>query len=115
MKESKPHPVSATPDAPPVARFDWSQSPFESFLESHFKKVLFGLAAVAIGIGGWLVLRQKNEEKLDREGQAFTAADTLDDYKKVIANYPGSVAAGSAQFMIANLLAQNNDLTGALE
>lgn len=116
MSDSKPQPApSATPDAAPVAQFDWSQSPFESFLEQHFKKLLIGLLAIGVGVGGWLVLRQQAERKAIAEAQAFTGSETLDDYKKVIANHPGTVAAGSAQLMIANLLAQNNDAAGAIE
>ena len=116
MSDPKPQPATpATPDTAPEARFEWTQSPFESFLEQHFKKLLIGLIGVAVGVGAWLVMRQQSEHKAIAQAQAFTGAETLDDYKKVIANHPGSVAAGSAQLMIANLLAQNNDTAGALE
>jgi len=116
MSDSKPQPVTpAAPESAPEARFEWSNSPFENFLEAHFKKLAIGLAAVAIGVGGWLILRQQSDRTLTTQAQAFTGSESLDDYKKVIANHPGSVAAGSAQLMIANLLAQNNDVAGALE
>jgi predicted negative regulator of RcsB-dependent stress response len=118
MSSSKP-PASPTPAttqaAPPEAKFEWTHSQFEAFLERHFKALLAALGAVALTVGGWLVWKQRVEEKRVREGEAFAGAETLDDYKKVIANHPGSMAGGSAQFMIANLLAQNNDIAGALE
>jgi predicted negative regulator of RcsB-dependent stress response len=116
MSDPKPQPIiPATAEAAPEARFEWSQSPFESFLEQHFKKLLIGLLAVGAGVGVWLVVRQQTEHKALEQAQAFTGSETLDDYKKVIANHPGTVAAGSAQLMIANLLAQNNDIAGALD
>jgi len=116
MSDTKPQPATpAIPDTAPEARFEWTQSPFETFLEQHFKKLLIGLIGVAVAVGGWLVARQQSERKAIAQAQAFTGSETLDDYKKVIANHPGTVAAGSAQLMIANLLAQNNDATGALE
>jgi hypothetical protein len=106
---------ATTPAAPPEAKFEWTHSQFEAFLERHFKALLAALGAVALTVGGWLVWKQRAEERRVREGEAFAGAETLDDYKKVIANHPGSMASGSAQFMIANLLAQNNDIAGALE
>ena len=116
MSDPKPQPiVPATAETAPEARFEWSQSPFETFLEHHFKKLLLGLLVTGVGVGGWLVMRQQSAQKLLLQAEAFTGSETLDDYKKVIANYPGSTAAGSAQLMIANLLAQNNDTAGALE
>ena len=116
MSDPKPQPiVPATAETAPEARFEWSQSPFETFLEHNFKKLLLGLLVTGVGVGGWLVVRQQSAQKLLRQAEAFTGSETLDDYKKIIANYPGSIAAGSAQLMIANLLAQNNDTAGALE
>jgi len=116
MSDPKPQPViPATPEAAPEVRFEWSQSPFESFLEHHFKKLLIGLLVAGVGVGAWLVLRQQSTRKALAQAEAFTGSETLDDYKKIIANHPGTVAAGSAQLMIANLLAQNNDAAGALE
>lgn len=116
MSDSKPQPaVPPTPDTAPEARFEWTQSPFESFLEQHFKKMLIVLLAIAAAVGAWLVIRQQRERAAIAQAEAFTGSETLDDYKKVIANHPGSVAAGSAQLMIANLLAQNNDVAGALD
>lgn len=116
MSDPTPHPATpVTADAPPAARFEWKQSPFENFLENHFPKLVAALVIGAVGVGGWLVFRQKSEEKRTQQAEAFTSSETLDDYKKIIANYPGTPAAGSAQLMIANLLAQNNDIPGALE
>ena len=116
MSDPKPQPiVPATAETAPEARFEWSQSPFETFLEHNFKKLLLGLLVTGVGVGGWLVIRQQSAQKLLLQAEAFTGSETLDDYKKIIANYPGSTAAGSAQLMIANLLAQNNDTAGALE
>ncbi|MFN0129163.1 MAG: tetratricopeptide repeat protein [Verrucomicrobiales bacterium] len=116
MSDSKPQPtLPITPDTAPEARFEWTQSPFESFLEQHFKKMLIVLLAIATAVGAWLVIRQQRERAVIEQAEAFTGSETLDDYKKVIANHPGTVAAGSAQLMIANLLAQNNDLPGALD
>lgn len=112
---SDPKPQPATPDEAPEARFEWTQSPFESFLEQHFKKVLILLLAIAVGVGGWLVYRQQVERTAIKQGEAFAAAQSLDDYKKIITDFPGTASAGSAQLMIANLLAENKDTAGAIE
>ena len=97
MSDPKPQPiVPATAETAPEARFEWSQSPFETFLENNFKKLLLGLLVAGVGVGGWLVVRQQSAQKLLLQAEAFTGSETLDDYKKIIANYPGSTAAGSA-------------------
>jgi predicted negative regulator of RcsB-dependent stress response len=117
MSDAKPSKskLAATPDAPPEAKFEWQRSGFEQFLEQHFKKLLIAAAIIAVTVAGVLVYRERREEQRAREGQAFTSAETIEDYKKVIANYPGSVAAGSAQLMIANQLADNNSPNEAID
>ncbi|MGI8602994.1 MAG: YfgM family protein [Verrucomicrobiales bacterium] len=107
--------LAATPDVPPEARIEWQQSGFEQFLERHFKKLLIVLALIAAGTAVFLVYRQHQGEQRLREAQAFTSATTIEDYKKFIANYPGSVAAGSARFMVANLLAEAGSVNEAVE
>jgi predicted negative regulator of RcsB-dependent stress response len=110
-------PVPASPDAPPEATFEWQHSPFERFLEKHFKKLLIGVGVVAVAVAAVLVHRQRSEEQRVREGQAFAAAVSVEDYRKVIANYPGTAAAGSAQFMLAQLAEKNSpaEAIGELE
>lgn len=105
----------ATPDAPPEATFDWQHSGFEAFLERHFKKILLVLAVLALAVAIWLVWRQQAQEARRAQAAAFTSAETIEEYQKVIAQHPGTTAAGSAQLMIANLAQEPADAVDALE
>lgn len=115
MSDSNSPSVVRLPEAPPEARFEWSHSPFEAFLERNFKTVVTGVATAAVLATGWLLWRHQHQKSLLEQAEAFTSAETLDDYQKVINSFPRTQAAGNAQYMVANLLAQNNDHTGALK
>lgn len=115
MSDSNSPSVVRLSETAPQAQFDWNPTPFETFLERNFKLLLTIAVTAAVGGAGWLVWRQQHHRNRLAQAQAFTSAESLDDYKKVITSFPGTEAAGSAHYMSANLLAQNNDTAGALK
>jgi len=98
-----PSPVETT--TPPEPGFD----PLVFWIQNRSKILLFsGLLVVALatwGISEWTRLR-----KLTGAQQLFTAAKSADDYRKVIAEYPGTLAAGSAHLLLAEQLRKDGKL-----
>ncbi|MCB1099279.1 MAG: tetratricopeptide repeat protein [Verrucomicrobiae bacterium] len=103
---------TSQPEAP-VASFDHDQqtSSFERFLEENLKTLLIGGAVIFVGAIGYLVFDYVSASKTSKEANAFTSADSVDEYKSVISSYPSSLAAGNAQLMIGKTLAEDDDKT----
>ena len=99
---------TSQPEAP-VAKFDHEKetSSFERFLEENLKSLLIAGAVVFIGAIGYLIFSHLSASKAAKEANAFTAAESADDYKGVISSFPGSLAAGNAQLMIGKTLAED--------
>lgn len=100
----------ATPPAPtpvPPAPIDTS-TPVERFLDAHFKKLVLLSAVVAVGAMAYGVISYTNRASAVAAGQAFAAAKTVEDCDVVISEHPGTLAAGNALLLKADLLwAQN--------
>ncbi len=96
-------PVETT--TPPEPGFD----PLVFWIQNRSKILLFsGLLIVALatwGISEWARVR-----KLTGAEQLLTAAKSADDYRTVIAEYPGTLAAGSAYLLLAEQLRKDGKL-----
>ena len=96
------------PEAP-VAKFDHPTTGFENFLEENLKMILIAGAVIFVGVMGYLAFAHFSEKAAAEEANAFTSAATIEEYRKVISEYPGSLAAGNSQLMIAKKLAGEED------
>ena len=101
---------TSQPEAP-VATFDHGKQPssFERFLEENLKSLLIAGAVIFVGAIGYLIFSHFSASKAAKEANAFTAAESADDYKGVISSFPGSLAAGNAQLMIGKTLAEDEE------
>ncbi len=82
--------------------------PLERFLEANFKKLLllFGAATVAVVLYGFASYASK--AKAVQAGERFASAKTVEDCDLLLSEFPGTVAAGNALLLKADLLwAQN--------
>ncbi|MEZ5301639.1 MAG: tetratricopeptide repeat protein [Verrucomicrobiales bacterium] len=88
----------------PVAVIEHDHSAFERFLEDHSKKVIFGVLAAAVIAIGYLVFSQKRRATELEASNAFSSADSVEEFEAVIEQHSGSVAAGNAAILIADRL-----------
>lgn len=99
---------SQQPDAP-VATLEHQTSSFERFLEENLKTLLIAGGVIFVGIIGYVIFTYISESKAADQANAFTGAESVEDYREVINTYPGSLAAGNAQLMIGKTLAEDDE------
>ena len=95
--------------AAPVATLDHETSSFERFLEENLKTLLIAGGVIFIGAIGYLIFNYLSESSAAEEANAFTSAESVEDYRKVISDFPGSLAAGNAQLMIGKTLGEDDE------
>lgn len=97
----------AIPSAPPAPPIDTS-TPLERFLEANFKKlvILFAVAVIAVILFG--IINYTSNANAIAAGEAFAAAKTVEDCDLVISEYSGTLAAGNALLLKADLLWSQN-------
>jgi predicted negative regulator of RcsB-dependent stress response len=101
-------PPSEIPEAP-VATFEHQASSFERFLEENLKTLLIAGVVMFVGTIGYLIFNHFSESNASDEANAFTAAETVAEYREVVSSYPGTAAAGNAQIMIGKKLAEEDE------
>ncbi len=94
---------------PPAAAIEPGFDPLVFWIQHRAKIVLFGgLLIVALATFG--VSEFLRHQKLDGARQLFAAAKTAEEYRKVIAEYPGTTAAGDAHLLLASELRKEGKL-----
>ncbi|HSJ02781.1 MAG: tol-pal system YbgF family protein [Verrucomicrobium sp.] len=76
----------------------------EVFLEENIKKILIGVALLAVVMLTLFLSRHFKHQTETEAAQVFTAASTVEDCDLVISKYSGTAAAGNAQLLKAELL-----------
>lgn len=86
----------------------------EAFLEKHIKKIVLAsiVAVAAVSVVG--MVRYKAHLTAIEAGEMVTAAKTIEDCDLVVQKYPGSVAAGNALLLKADLQWKANKKDSAL-
>ncbi len=82
---------------------DVPQNKVEQFLEQHFKKILVVTVLIALLLGAMGVARHFKAQTELEAAELFTSASTPELCEVVIQKYPGTVAAGNAILMKADL------------
>ena len=92
------------PDAPPapVAPPIDALTRLELYLEKNWRKVVIVLVVFVLAVVAYFYMKYKREDAMTQANHAFTSATTRTDLEKVADDHPGSVAAGSALFSIAD-------------
>lgn len=83
-------------------------TPLEQFLEANFKKLVLLFALIAVGAIAYGVVSYTSRANAVAAGEAFAAAKTVEDCDLVISQYAGTVAAGNALLLKADLLWTQN-------
>ncbi|SKA99233.1 Tetratricopeptide repeat-containing protein [Prosthecobacter debontii] len=100
----------ATPTAPvaPQAPMEEYSTPMEQFLEAHFKKLVLLCAVIAVAAVAYGVISYTNHANAVAAGEAFASAKTVEDCDLVVSQYSGTISAGNALLLKADLLWEQN-------
>jgi len=104
-----PDPADSTTTHTQEAEFD----PLEFWIRYKSKIQLYGgllvVALVAFGAYEWMQQRTKAASEA-----AYASAQTADDFRKVVSEYPRSVSAANAQLMLAEQLRKDGKIDDAI-
>ena len=100
----------STPAQPevPVATIEHEASAFEDFVDANKSKIIWGiigLLAIMIAVMGF---KYKSESNFSAAAGVLTGAETVEELRKVVSDYPGDVVAGSALLLIADKLQEDD-------
>jgi predicted negative regulator of RcsB-dependent stress response len=95
---------STDPTQVPVAKIEHDNSALEEFVEQHKSKLILGSLAALVIIIGYLALSYMKESGASKAAAALTGAESVEDLRKVVTDFPNSVVAGSAELLIADKL-----------
>ena len=85
----------------------------ELFLEKHWRMVVAVLVVTVAAVVIFFYLKYKREDAMTQANNAFTAAVTRSDFEGVVTAHPGTIAAGSALYEIADRQLAAAELEGA--
>ncbi len=97
-----PHHVEAPADAT------------EAFLEQNFRKILLLAVAIVAVVAVVGMIRYKKHQTDQAAAEQLSSAKTVEDCDLVIQKYPGSIAAGNAMLIKADLLWKANKKDSAV-
>ena len=86
------------PATPPVDLI----TKLELFFERHWRPVVGALVILVTIVVVYFWIKYKKEDTMTASNQAFTSAVTRSDFEQVVKDHPGTVAAGSALYAIAD-------------
>lgn len=89
--------------------------PLEQFLERNFRKILLTFLAALLAVIAIGIVRHHLKKAANAAAEEFTQAKSPEDCDVIIAKHPGSVAAGNALLLKANLLWKQNKKDSAIE
>jgi|GEM_PF-2200567 len=90
-------------------------SPIEELVTENRTKLMVGILAVTVTISAIFILTFLSKQKQDRAAQAFTSAKTVEEFKEVAGQHPGTTAAGDALLRIAELQSKEDKTDDALQ
>jgi tetratricopeptide (TPR) repeat protein len=95
---------------PPAAEPSSSSIDREVFWLLHKQKILAGAAALLVVLLGYAVYLGIQTLQTQKAEQAYATADSIDAWRAVIRQFPGSMAAGNAALRIAMKLRDDGKL-----
>lgn len=105
--EPDPAPAASTSEVP-VATIDHDNSAIEDFVEENKNKLILGIGAVLLAIIVYMLASFKSESGKSTAAAALTGAETVEELRGVISEFPNSVVAGSAELLIAAKLMEED-------
>lgn len=101
---NEPDPAPAAPTEVPVAAIDHDNSALEDYVEQNKTKLILIVGAVLLAVIAYLLFTFNKESGKSTAAAALTGAETVEELREVVKEYPNSVVAGSAELFIAEKL-----------
>lgn len=102
---NEPDPApSPNPSQVPVATIEHDNSQVEDFLEQHKSKLILAGVAVLVAVVAWVGIKFAKESGFSEAAGALTGAETIEELRGVIKEYPDIVVAGTASLFIIDQL-----------
>lgn len=110
-----PAPGPAIP--PPDSQLIDPNSDLEAafFFDEHKGKIIAIVLIALLAIVGFVVWNHLQNEKAKKISAALYSAKSVADWQSLIAKYPGTIAAGNAQLLLADGLRNENKIDEALK
>ena len=105
--------ASTPSDEAPVLPTSKPENSAEEFLEKHGKKTVALVILFVIAVGISFFMQAKQKILLKESGEKFASAQTTEELKSVITDYPNSTAAGNAQLLLADRQLTNGEIEEA--
>ncbi len=100
------------PDSTPLADA-LGPSPIERLVEDNRAGIILAIAGIVAIACAAILFRGLGQEKLVAAGEAFSKAETVDEFDKVIEEFGGTIVAGNALLKQAELLEDDGDVDAA--
>lgn len=116
MNMASPHDAS-DPEVTPEEEEEVIEAGFDPLLfwDQHRVSILAAAAVIVVGLVGYGYYSYAHGQMIAAAGAALTEATTADDYRAMIAKYPGTVAAGDASLMLGAKLKEARKYDEAIE
>jgi predicted negative regulator of RcsB-dependent stress response len=86
----------------------------EDYFEKNKRKLILLICLVVLASAAYIILKNVSKEKDREAANAFTAAETAEQYRQVSIDYQGTVAGGNALLMKADQESKEQNPTGAV-
>ena len=112
---NKSKPAAPAQPEVPVATIEHEASALEEFVDEHKSRILWGIIAVLAIVVGTMVFKYRSESNFSAAAGVLTGAETIEELRKVVSDYPGEVVAGSALLIIADKLESEEEKVAELK
>ena len=75
-----------------------------AFWQQHKGKIVFYVVLLVVGLAAFAIYQITTARSRAETEQLFAQAKSVEDFKRIISNYPASMAAGNASLMLAEKL-----------
>lgn len=101
---NEPDPAPATTSEVPVASIEHDNSALEDYVEENKNKLILLIGAVLLAVIAYLLYTYSKESGKSTAAAALTSAETVEELRSVVNEFPNSPVAGSAELFIAEKL-----------
>ncbi len=92
----------------PFAEIDHGPSKLDLFLDAHQKKLIIAAILLALGVVAYVVYSGIAKGEAEDAGAALLTAENVEEYQKVISQWPTSHAAASALPLMADVQGEDS-------